>query len=107
LADFLLADIGPHVNMVSCLHKMISLETILVYYHQCRCSAFLNWKIKHNLDKALALFTNLPTTVELSENRTEGNVFMFGITDPDDDVYSWAISSMVPANDIFYLNGTN
>ena len=26
-ADFLLADIGPHVNTVTCLHKMISLET--------------------------------------------------------------------------------
>ena len=52
-ADFLLADIGPHVNTVTCLHKMISLETIRVYYHQCRCSAFLNWKIKRNLDKAL------------------------------------------------------
>ena len=52
-ADFLLADIGPHVNTVTCLHKMISLEMIRVYYHQCRCSAFLNWKIKRNLDKAL------------------------------------------------------
>ena len=27
-ADFLLADIGPHVNMVTYLHKMKSLETI-------------------------------------------------------------------------------
>jgi hypothetical protein len=35
------------------LHKMTSLETIRVYYHQCH-SAFLNWKkIKCNLDKAL------------------------------------------------------
>ena len=28
-------------------------RNIRVYYHQCRCSAFLNWKIKRNLDKAL------------------------------------------------------
>ena len=52
-ADFLLADIGPHVTTVTCLHKMTSLETIRVYYHQCHCSAFLNWKIKRILDKAL------------------------------------------------------
>ena len=52
-ADFLLADIGPHVNTLTYLHKMTSLETIRVYYHQCH-SAFLNWKkIKCNLDKAL------------------------------------------------------
>ena len=50
-------------------------------------------------------FPDLPALVELSENRTKGDVYTFAIVDPDKDTYTHSISSITPNTDIFYLRG--
>ena len=49
------------------------------------------------------MWSDLPGAVNISELQWGGEVYTFGLEDPDNDTLTWGVTSYSPATDFFYL----
>ena len=49
------------------------------------------------------MFTDLPGAVNISELQWGGEVYTFGLIDPDNDTMTWDIENISPDTNFFYL----